>query len=152
MSPRAGTVRRHTRTVRRHPGSAAPFARSPRFPVALTLAVSILAGCGPLESSANEPVPDDDAVVIRVAHDVRSANTLTIYLFTPFRSRIRLGPLRPGGFQEFRLGEEPVSGSYRLAAELPDGRVFTSRSFILLGRDGVEWSPGADLLTTLSNR
>ncbi len=118
----------------------------------LALALAVLAGCGPLAPSASRPAPDDDAVVIRVAHDVRSASTLTLYLFTPLGSQIRLGPLRPGGFQEFRLDEPPVSGDYQLMAQLPDGRTFTSRAFILIGRDGVEWSPGADIITAISNR
>jgi hypothetical protein len=117
-----------------------------------TLTLAVLAGCGPLAPSASRPAPDSDAVVIRVAHDIRSASTLTVYLLTPLGSQLRLGPLRPGGYQEFRLDEEPVSGDYQLVAQLPDGRTFTSRSFILIGRDGVEWSPGADIVTAISRR
>lgn len=112
-------------------------------------ALLLLTACGPLAPSGGDPTPDDD-VVIRVAHDVRSATTMTIYLFTPLGSQIRLGPLRPGGVEEFRLDEDVTTGQYTLAGQLPDGTTFRSRSFILTGRRGVEWSPGAGTVNAIS--
>lgn len=117
------------------------------FALATTLTTT---ACAPGTTQDGDPTPSGDATTITVVHDVRAATTLTVHLITPTGTRQRLGTVRPGEMGQFELGSGPVSGDYQLVAELADGRTFTSRPFILTGREGVEWSPADNIVTPVS--
>lgn len=121
-----------------------------RIPTTALLAFVLLTtACAAGETGDEAPVPDD-ATIIRVAHDLRSATTLTVYLTTPRGQQREIGVVRAGGTETFILDEPPIPGSYRLVAQLRDDTTFTSQPFVLVGRDGVEWNPSDDIVSPIS--
>ncbi len=115
----------------------------------VALALGLATACAP-GTGGQAPSPSDGVTTISVIHDVRSATSLTVFLVTPTRAERRLGVVRPGSVERFEFTDPPISGQYRLIARLSNGRTYTSREFILLGRDGVEWSPGDNIVSPIS--
>lgn len=114
---------------------------------ALALTVAAIACGAPAASGDGASLPSSEVTAIRVVHDIRAATSLTVHLITPTGQEQRLGLLRPGGTDWFELDGPPLSGDYQLVAQLQDGRTYRSRPFILVGRAGVEWSPGDNIIS-----
>ena len=119
--------------------------------VFFALAVTLLAACATptpgTEGQTGAPAPSGapeqggEEVTVVVANNLTIPAAITVYM-TPAAggSRRPIGSVSPNATSTLRYRAGTITGSYRLVADIPNGRPVTSTPFPLTGGERVFWS------------